>query len=170
MRPPKIRSGSKKTAKIKYTPKNGYRWVLVNNKTKRSASSSNWFLALSAVAVINNDVSGLPSLLNHVKAEKLLVKNSLVLTPERTKTDKPIRGKKRQEAKEFIPALAVLYGNQLPSDRPPRRQDFCKWIVSSLRNEKSQSCSIAKKRGYEEILMKLPNWRWWLSRLGKMQS
>lgn len=170
MRPPKMRVGAKTPRKITYSPKSGYHWVLVNNKTKRSASSSNWFLNLSAVAVINNDVSGLPSLLDHVTARKLLVKNSLVLTPERTKTDKPIRSKKRQEAKEFIPTLAALYGNKLPSHRPPRRQDFCKWVVASLNNVMSDSYKIAEKNGYEEILFKPSTWRWWLSQLEKMQS
>jgi len=168
MRSPKMRVDAKISKPVSYSPPSGYHWVLVNNKTKRSASSSNWLLALTAVAVIKNQVIGLPSLLNHVKARKLLIKNSLVLIPERAKAAKAIGGKRRQEAKEFIPTLAVLYGNKLPSHRPPRRQDFCKWVVATMKDGTSKAYEIAEQRKYNEILFNPPRWRWWLSQLGKM--
>jgi hypothetical protein len=165
----KSSSGAKKAPALTYQPKLGRHWLLVNKKTGKVSSSNNWLIALAAVAVTNRDSRGLPSLLPQSKAEKLLTTNKLVLRSQRGVKSKLINAEAREQAKCFIPALAVLWEKEKPQHRPPRRQDFCQWVVKSLQNPKTRAYTTAVKRGHHEILGKA-DWRWWLARLEKMQS
>lgn len=161
---------AKKLQKLNYQPKNGKRWVLVNKKTGRVSSSNNWLLALAACAVLNNHTLGIASLLPLAKSRRLLTTNNLTLRKPRSKLNNPVRGQAREQAKAIIPALAALFGKQLPSYRSPRRQEFCKWIVKSLNDHQSKAYAKAVAERYDEIVDSGRNWRWWLDRLEKMQS
>lgn len=66
----------KKTPK-KSTGPNGVRLRLVNKKTGKLASSTNWLVDLAAQAKTVGDSSGISALLPQKKAEKLLVRNEL---------------------------------------------------------------------------------------------
>lgn len=155
---------------LKSTPQKVYHWVLVNKGTKKIASSSNWLAALAAVAIANNDIAGIPSLLPISKTKKLLKKNQLALKQQRgihVKKDSEIA---RYQAKQLVPTFAVIYGAQHLANRTPRRNEFCKWIVRELGNKASQAYKIAVDRNHHEVLQKTKNWRWWLNQLEKMQS
>ena len=165
----KSSSGTKKEPALTYQPKRGRHWLLVNRKTGKVSSSNNWLIALAAVATINQDNVGLPSLLPQKKVKKLLTTNKLSLGVQRGTKSKLINVEVRAQGKSFIPALAVLWEKEKPPHRSPRRQEFCKWVVKSLQAPQSRAHKIAVKRGYHDILDKA-NWRWWLDRLEKMQS
>lgn len=155
---------------LEYSPRRGHHWVLVNKGTKKVASSSNWLAALAAVAIANNDIAGIPSLLPISKTKKLLKTNQLALKRQRgihVKKDSEIA---RYQAKQLVPTFAVIYGAQHLANRTPRRNEFCKWIVRELGNKASQAYKIAVDRNHHEVLQKTKNWRWWLNQLEKMQS
>ena len=159
-----------KTVGLTYRPGRGKHWLLINRKTGKVTSSSNWLVALAAVAVINQDNAGLPALLPQIRAKKLLAKNKLDLRVQRGCRSKPVRATLRGEGKAIIPALAVLWGeHEKPPHLAPRRQDFCKWVVKSLRSRQSRAYKIVVGRGYHDLLNRT-SWRWWLARLEKMQS
>jgi len=155
---------------LEYSPRKGHHWVLVNKVTKKVASSSNWLVALAAVAVSNNDIVGIASLLPISKAKKLLKTNLLSLKRQRGIIVEKEFQVERDQANQLIPALAVIYGTQHLAHRPPRRNEFCKWVVRELGNKESWSYKVAVDRNHHEVLKKAKHWRWWLDRLGKMQS
>ena len=155
---------------LKYSPRKGYHWVLVNKATKKVASSSNWLVALAAVAIANNDIAGIPSLLPISKAKSLLKTNLLALKRQRGIAVIHEFQAGRSHAKKLILSLAVIYGAQHLAHRSPRRNEFCKWIVCELGNKASQAYKIAVASNHHEALKKTKHWRWWLSRLEKMQS
>ena len=159
-------SAKRRTA-LTYQPSGGH-WVLVNRKTGKVSSSNNWLVALAAVAAINKDNVGLPSLLPQKKATRLLIKNKLVLRARRGTKSALTSAEIRDQGKSFIPTLAVLWEKEKPSHRPPRRQEFCKWIVKSLQAPQSRAHKLVIRHSYDDLLNK--SWRWWLARLEKMQS
>jgi hypothetical protein len=71
---------------------------------------------------------------------------------------------------EAIPTRAVFDHAQLPAYRPPRINEFCRWIVYSLRDRSSQASVYAVKQGFDELLDANRNARWWQDQLKKMQS
>lgn len=159
-----------KTVGLTYRSGRGKHWLLINRKTGRVASSSNWLVALAAVAVINQDNAGLASLLPQVKAQKLLARNKLALRVQRGGRSTPVRATLREQGKAIIPALAVLWGEyEKPPHRAPTRGDFGKWIVKSLRNPQSRAYKLIVARGCHDLLNRTSE-RWWLARLEKMQS
>ncbi len=108
----------------------GWTMLLVNKKTGRVASKSNWLTAMAAAALLNEDISGVLSLLPQAEAKKLLAKNDLDIRLQRgAETNKKNTELARAQAKTIIPILAVLWEKEKPSNRPPRRGDFCRWIV-----------------------------------------
>ena len=165
----KSSSGAKAPPALPHQPKRGKHWVLVNKKTGKASSSNSWLVALAALAITNQDTLGLPALLPQSKAQKLLTRNKLVFRVQRGAKSKLINVEAREQAKSFIPALAVLWEKEKPPHRPPRRQEFCQWVVRSLKDPKTRAYKTAVKRDYLEIFDK-GNWRWWLARLEKMQS
>ena len=152
---------------LEYKPRGGQHWVLVNKKTGKVASSNKWLLSLAAVAVLNGESAGLPSLLPLKKAKRLLLSNSLVLKKSREAISKPVRGQLRAQAKLMIPALAVQFEQQLRSNKSPRRIEFCKWITNALYDCKSKPFKIAAARRYDELLATPHTWRWWMNQLEK---
>ena len=163
-------SGAKKSPVLTYQPQQGKHWTLANRKTGKVSSSNSWLVALAAVAFINQDNVGLPSLLPQKKAKKLLTTNELVLRVQRGVKSKLINVEVREQGKSFIPALAVLWEKEKPPHRPPRRKEFCQWVVKSLNDPKCEAHKTATKKGLEGILETNLTWRWWLARLNKMQS
>ena len=164
----KMRSLNKKTM-IPHQLEHGLHYVLVNKKTGRVASKSNWLTAMAAVAVINEDNSGVSSLLPQAEAKKLLAKNDLVIRLQRgAETNKKKTELARAQAKAIIPMLAALWEKEKPSNRPPRRGDFCRWIVKSRQDEDKRYNIFNKIDLY--LIPPDAGWRWWLAQLGKMQS
>ena len=152
-----------------YKPEQGKHWVLANKKTGRVSSSNDWLVRLAAIAVTTGDTGGIAALLPQSKARKLLAKNELVLRVKRGVRSKPIREELREQAKLFIPALAVLWGRETPKHRPPRRGEFCRWIVKSLQDPTTRAYKEAVRRQYNGLLSQT-GCRWWLAQLEKMQS
>ena len=163
-------SEAKKQPSLPYKLKHGLHYVLVNEKTGKFSSSSNWLTALAAVTVLNGANGGLPSLLPQAKAKRLLAKNNLDIRVYRGVGSRTLSNDlAREQAKAFIPVFAVLWEKEKSSHRPPRRGDFCRWIAKSLQNPQTQAYKIVNKHHADEILRKI-EWRWWLDRLEKMQS
>lgn len=147
----------------------GLHYVLVNKKTGKVASKSNWLTAMAAVALINEDNSGVSSLLPQAKAKKLLAKNDLAIRLQRgAETNRKNTELARAHAKTIIPILAVLWEKEKPLNRPPRRGDFCRWIVKSRKDEDNRY-NIFNKIDFYPIPPGV-GWRWWLDQLEKMQS
>ncbi len=145
-------------------------WVLVNKRTEKVSSSNNWLNVLAATSVENNDYSGIATLLPQAKAQKLLPNNRLVKKKQRGLNNKLSAEKSREQAKLMIPMLADIYGQKLPSHKQPRRNDFCEWVVTTLKDEYSIVRKYADNQGYDELIDAKRNVRWWLDQLNKMQS
>jgi hypothetical protein len=164
----KIRALNKKTM-LPYELEHGLHYVLVNKKTGRVASKSNWLTAMAAAALLNEDNSGVLSLLPQAEAKKLLAKNDLDIRLQRgAETNKKKTELARAHAKTIIPILAVLWQKEKPSHRPPRRGDFCRWIVKCRQDEDNRN-NIFNYIDFYPIPSGA-SWRWWLAQLGKMQS
>ena len=144
--------------------------VLVNKKTKAVASSNSFKISAAAAASVNGDLNGIMAALPLEKAELLLEKNELVKKNSRNLVRDSVREITRRQALEAIPTLAVFYHAQLPAYRPPRINEFCRWIVYSLRDRSSQASVYAVKQGFDELLDANRNARWWQDQLKKMQS
>ena len=166
----KTPSSTKPVGKVGYKPAVGNHWVLINKNTNKVSSSSNWLVALAAVALTKQDTVGIPALLPLGKAHHLLKSNKLALKRKRGITVRSELETERTQAKDLIPLFAVLYGDQHPPHRPPRRQEFCKWIVRALQDKSSKAYKATVARNCHENLKKPRNWRWWRDRLEKMQS
>ena len=162
-------SAANQSSSIRYQTNSGEHPVLTNRKTGKISSSSNWLVALAAVAVTDQDNAGLASLLPQAKAKKLLTMNELSFRSQRGTVSPLINTQIRKEAKSFIPELAALWGEENPELRSPRRKDFCHWVVKCLLDKNSVAYKTAVDHDYYDILDKT-NWRWWLARLEKMQS
>lgn len=145
-------------------------WVLVNKQTGKASSSNNWLNVLAAISVKNQDCSGIATLLPQAKAQKLLQKNILVKKKRRGLNNSLDAAQSRAQTKLMLPMLAVIYGQKLPSHKPPRRNDFCKWAVTTLKDENSRAKKYAINQGYDELLNAERSVRWWLDQLNKMQS
>lgn len=157
-------------------------YALVNKKTGKIASISTDENVLAAITLINNDTSGIASLIETKKIKDLLIHNKL--------SEKNMRGyeknwlfekalsprqklasvKARAQAQELITPFAVIWAAKLPRFRPPRRKDFARWVVEELKNRSSKASQYAEKLGYHDLIDAKPNERWWLNRLEKMQS
>jgi hypothetical protein len=164
----KIRALNKKTM-IPHQLEHGLHYVLVNKKTGKVASKSNWLTAMAAVALLNEDNSGVSSLLPQAEAKKLLAKNDLDIRLQRgAETNKKKTELARAHAKTIIPILAVLWEKEKPSNRPPRRGDFCRWIVKCRQDEDNRNNIFNNIDFY--LIPSGASWRWWLAQLEKMQS
>ncbi len=113
---------------------------LVNKKTGKLASSTNWLLDLAAVAKSRGDCSGLPALLPQDKASKFLRQNDL--KPFKRQQEKNVAvGKEtthksiRDLARSAYPELALYYiQNVVHSHKPSQvnRKGFRAWLIKEL--------------------------------------
>ncbi len=113
---------------------------LVNKKTGRLASKTNWLLDLAAVAVTQRDLVGLPSLLPQEKAAQLLTLNKLK-NIKRHKPTQPLKGAEsshsdlRRLARSALPELVVFYLENFAHSRKEsqiNRKGFRSWLREEL--------------------------------------
>jgi hypothetical protein len=113
---------------------------LVNKKTGKLASQTNWLLDLAAVAVTQRDVAGIPTLLPQDKAVKLLTHNKLK-NFKRHKSSRPPEGREsshsdlRRLARSALPELAVFYLEKVAHSREAthiNRKGFRAWLITEL--------------------------------------
>ena len=113
---------------------------LVNKKTGKLASRTNWLLDLAAVAKSRGDSSGLPALLPQYKAGKFLRHNDLKPFKRQQKQD-VAAGKEtthksiRDLARSAYPELALYYiQNVVHSHKPSQvnRKGFRAWLIEEL--------------------------------------
>jgi len=149
--------------------------VLVNKKTGKVASTNHWLLALAACALVNDDTSGIAGLLPQEQAKKILVSNRLSTKVARRAKDGRLTDNISNQAVDFLPQLAVLFGEQHPQHKTVTRKNFCSWIVKQLADESSIAMRIAIDHGYEDLIFNTSgdrprSVRWWMDQVKKMQS
>ena len=140
-------------------------YVLENIKTGKLASSNNWLNTLAAIVVMEDESSGIMAVLPLDKAQRLLQRNKVVGKKPRFKNNNS-----REQAKKMIPSLAALYGENLPNRKPPRVNEFCKWIVRELQDQQSKIRKVAISKGFYHLIEAKYTARWWQDQLKKMQS
>ena len=150
--------------------KQGYHLALVNKETDKIASSNNWQLSLAALAYQSRDHSGILSLLPQSKAKDLLKDNKLKNKKRRGEKSNLASRIAREQAKLFIPTLVTFYESVLPTYKPFRRHELCKWIVKVLSIPGSPANVYASHKGYDELIDAVPGARWWQDQYKKMQS
>ena len=155
---------------IKSNPKKHF--VLVNNKTGKVASSNNWLNTMAALAISNDDSTGIMSALPLVKARNLLRHNKVTKKSQRSKSQnkRPEREKARDQAISILPHLAVLFERGLPRSRPPRINEFCLWITHKLEDRNSEAHKYAENKGFHDLIDARRSARWWQDQIKKMQS
>ena len=140
-------------------------YVLENIKTGKIASSNNWLNTLAAIAVIEDEPSGIIAVLPLDKAQRLLQRNKVVEKKPRFKNTNS-----REQAKKMVPSLAAFYGENLPNHKPPRINEFCKWAVRELQDPQSKIRKVAISNGFHDLIEAKYTARWWQDQLKKMQS
>ena len=163
---PSNKIGTVKRKRLDYS-KN---YALVNKKTNSIASSNTFGLSAAAAAVLNGDYSGIMAGLPLDKAQILLENNKLIEKTPRQAAQGSVREITRHQANFMLPALGALFNKQLPSHRPPRINEFCRWIVLNLRSRSSEAFILAESQGFHDLLDANRNARWWQQQLKKMQS
>lgn len=113
---------------------------LVNKKTSKLASKTNWLLDLAATAVTNGDSRGLASLLPQEKAAKFLkynkLKNFKRHNSKNSSIDIPSSHRDlRSLAQSALPELAVFYLEKVAYDRKVtdiNHKGFRAWLMTEL--------------------------------------
>ena len=146
------------------------RYVLENKKTGKIASSSNWLNTLTAIAVMEDNCSGIMAALPLNKARRLIQHNKVVEKNQRSTRSNSARGNTREQAKKMIPYLAVSYQKSFTSDRPPRVNEFCQWVVLELQDRQSEVNKNAVSKGFHDLIDANRTKRWWQDQVKKMQS
>jgi len=144
--------------------------VLENIKTGKIASSNNWLNTLAAIAVLEDNSSGIMAALPLNEARRLLQHNKVVEKNKRSTRSNSARGNTREQAKKMMPYLAVSYQKTLPSDSPPRVNEFCKWVVLKLQDRQSEVNKDALSKGFHDLIDANRTKRWWQDQVKKMQS
>ena len=145
-------------------------YVLENIKTGKIASSNNWLNTLAAIAVLEDNSSGIMAALPLNEARRLLQHNKVVEKNKRSTRSNSARGNTREQAKKMMPYLAVSYQKTLPSDSPPRVNEFCKWVVRELQDRQSGVNKDAISKGFHDLIDANRTKRWWQDQVKKMQS
>jgi hypothetical protein len=145
-------------------------YVLENIKTGKIASSNNWLNTLAAIAVLEDNSSGIMAALPLNEARRLLQHNKVVEKNKRSTKSNSARGNTREQAKKMMPYLAVSYQKTLPSDSPPRVNEFCKWVVLELQDRQSEANKDAVSKGFHDLIDANRTKRWWQDQVKKMQS
>jgi hypothetical protein len=143
--------------------------VLVNKKTGKVASTSTWLNLLAANFYASGRRHGIAGLL-FAKGHAVLQHNEIEVKPKRSPASGHVNANVRSQAKELIPALAVLWSDTLPIHRSPLRKDFAKWVAKEMDTPRSKAVLLAKNMGFDELLDAERSSRWWLDQLEKMQS
>jgi len=147
---------------------------LVNKKTGKLASSSDWLIDLAASAVYLGDSQGLASLLPQKKARKLMNLNVLK-SFNRHKERRPVQGfetsnsELRDLACRALPYFAAFYTEKVIPDKAPERvnrKGFRAWLIAALSDPDS---SLNKNLSNHNELSALAQLKrsddWWQDRL-----
>ena len=164
--PSKLKTNRKSKRRVDYKK----HYALVNKKTNLIASSNTFEISAAAAAILNGDATGIMAALPLNKAKMLLEKNKLVEKKSRHIAQGSVREITRHQAKLMLPALGALFNKQLPPHRPPRINEFCRWIALNLQSRSSDAFILTESRGFHDLLDANRNTRWWQDQLKKMQS
>ena len=113
---------------------------LVNKKTGKLASSTNWLLDLAAVAKSRGDSTGLPALLPQKKADKFLRHNDLERFKRQQKKNvaagqETTQKDLRELARSAYPVLVIYYIEKVIHSHNPNqvnRKGFRAWLIKEL--------------------------------------
>jgi len=150
---------------------------LVNKKTGKLASNTNWLIDLSAIALTQGHTTGIGSLLPLKEADKLLVHNKL--EPFRKQNLQPSDEDAsshvdlRRLAQKALPTIAAYYSHRVIAGKKPasvNRKGFVVWIVQEMSLVKSGlNLHLLKSNDFKALAETQRSQRWWLDQL-KMQS
>ena len=161
--PTKLKTNRKSKKRVDYKK----HYALVNKKTNRIASSNTFEISAAAAAILNKDTTGIMAALPLNKARILLEKNKLVEKKSRHVIRGSVHEITRHQAKLMLPALRELFSEQLPPHRPPRINEFCRWMVLNLQSRSSEAFILTANRGFHDLLDANRNTRWWQGQLKK---
>ena len=147
---------------------------LVNKKTGKLASKSDWLTDLAASAVYLGDSQGLAALLPQEKARKLMKFN--VLKPfNRHKKRLPVQGfetsnsELRDLACRALPYFAAFYTEKVIPGKVPEkvnRKGFRAWLIVALSDpEGSLNKDLSKHKVFSAIAQLKRSDDWWQDRL-----
>lgn len=151
---------------------------LVNKRTGKLASSTNWLLDLAACAVVQGHSAGIPTLLPQSKAAKLLQKNELRPVrrhkkPEQLKAVATSPAELRVLARQALPAIAAYYIRKIVSNKRAsevNRKGFVHWIVREMKTPSSGlNQHLRASKESSALAGAVRGERWWLDQL-RMQS
>lgn len=118
---------------------------LVNKRTGKKASSSDWLTDLAACALAQGHTQGLPELLPLDRAAKLLQHNTLKPFKRHQKRLKPVgtattHADLKKLAQEAFPAIAAYYIKTIVAGADPRRvnkKGFRAWVKREVEKPRS---------------------------------
>ena len=150
---------------------------LVNKKTGRLSSNTNWLIDLAAIAFAQGQTTGIGALLPLSKARKLLLHNKLEpFSSHKTHSsakDALSHAEQRVMAQKALPAIAVYYTTKAIKGKNPsyvNRKGFVAWIVKSMPDPKSGlNLYLRNSTEYKALAETERGERWWLDQI-KMQS
>ncbi len=150
---------------------------LVNKKTGKLASNTNWLIDLSAIALTQGHTTGIGSLLPLKEANKLLVHNKLEpfrrQNLQNSEKDASSHGDLRRLAQKALPTIAAYYLHRVMAGKSPssiNRKGFVAWIVKEMASFESElNLHLLNSNDFKALAETQRSERWWLDQL-KMQS
>jgi hypothetical protein len=143
---------------------------LVNRKSKKAASSYNWYDALGARAYLMSYDKGIASLLPHQRGRKALQKNELRPVKPRGLSQNTLHKTRQEEAAKILPDLLAHYKKIKPPHLEFRKGRFCDWVSKEMSDPRSEAYRIASIAGCEWILDDNLGPAWWQRQLQKLES
>jgi len=147
---------------------------LVNKKTGKLASSSDWLIDLAARAVELGDSTGLAALLPQEKAKNLM-KFNILKSFNRHKKRLPIQGfetsnrELRGLATRALPYFAVFYREIVIPDKAPERvsrKGFRAWLIAALSDPDSNlNKNLSKHNEFSALAQLKRSDDWWQDQL-----
>jgi hypothetical protein len=151
---------------------------LVNKKTGKLASSTNWLIDLAARSLAQGTTGGIASLLPLTKAAKLMLHNHLQ-PMRRQKSHQGVNrtatshSEVRNLAQKAMPAIAAYYTVRVIPNRNSssvNKKGFVAWIVREMGNPYSGlNKHLSKSPDFAGLVETKRGDRWWLDQI-KMQS
>ena len=147
---------------------------LVNKKTGKLASSSDWLIDLAARAVQLGDSKGLTALLPQEKA-KSLMKFNVLKSFNRHKKRLPVQGfetsnrELRGLAFRALPYFAAFYRKMVIPDKAPERvsrKGFRAWLIAALSDPYSSlNKNLSKHNEFSALAQLKRSDDWWQDQL-----
>jgi hypothetical protein len=166
-------SNTKKSLPPPKAPQYDGTYRLVNKKSGKLASSSNWLIDLAAYAVDLSDYGGISALLPQEKAMKLLASN--LLKPfKRHKPESSIAGLEstsrdiREVARNAGPYIAYFFITKIIKNKDPEtvnHKGFRAWLMDALAEPKSSLNQYLKTTQFSALVELKRSDDWWIDRL-----